>query len=169
MHTLDDGSDAAAATRHGVLVLSAWCLLNMVTGVGSLVFIFLGRHAPALQYLFTAEQVAAMAPGILAATDGVATLANTLIVVYCATALALVRRSLPKEEPWALVVLALGLLVVQVAGYVTDHAFFLGKNLLALHGSSLVILVGLGLCARGVFLRRRIPTSQAQRNETPRG
>jgi hypothetical protein len=136
------------ATRIGANVLSAWCLLNVIPGLGSLIFILLGKHAPALRMLFAADEIGALDGRALAATDGIAVLLNSIIVVYSGTAFFVVRRCLLTGQRWSFIVLAAGVSVLQVAGYVSDH-FFQGKNILALNISSLILLVGFGLCAWG--------------------
>lgn len=56
----------------------------------------------------------------------------------------------------SLVHLALGTLAIQVAAYASDTLFFEGKNLLVIHASSLLLILGFGLCGMG----RRAQTSK---------
>jgi hypothetical protein len=150
MNTAVGAFSGSRATKIGANVLSAWCLLNVLPGLGSLVFIFLGNHAPALRMLFAANEIGSLDARALAAIDGLAVLGNTLIVVYFGTAFFVIRRCLFGGQRWSLIVLAVGVSVLQVSGYVTD-GFFHGKNMLALNTSSLILLVGFGLCAWGAF------------------
>ena len=136
--------------KSGAMILSVWCLLNILPGVGSLLFIFLGNHAPALRMLFTVEEIRTLDARALAVADGLAILLNTLIVVYCGLVFLVIRKCLLKRERWSFFALATGILILQTAGYISDR-FFLGKNFLVLNISSLVLLVGFGLCARELF------------------
>jgi hypothetical protein len=138
--------------KSGAMILSIWCLLNILPGVGSLLFIFLGNHAPALRMLFTVEEIRTLDARALAVADGLAILVNTLIAVYCGLVFHVIRKCLLKRERWSFFVLAAGILILQAAGYISDR-FFLGKNFLVLNISSLVLLAGFGLCARELFTR----------------
>ena len=137
--------------KKGAMILSVWCLLNILPGVGSLLFISFGNHAPGLRMQFTVEEIPTLDVRTLATADGLATLLNTLIAVYCASAFFIIRRCLVKGERWSFFVLALGTLSIQIAGYVSDGFFFMGKNTLVLNISSLLLLVGFGLSAAEMF------------------
>jgi len=73
----------------GTWILSGWCVLNMLPGLGSLVFIAAGHHAPGLRMLFSPDEVRTIEARAVATVDGLAVLANALIVVYGATAFVL--------------------------------------------------------------------------------
>jgi len=134
----------------GAMILSGWCLLNILPGVGSLLFIWRGNHAPALRMLLTGEEIRTLDARALAAIDGLAILLNTLIVVYCGLVLLVIRKCLLKRERWSFFVLATGALILQAAGYISDR-LFTGRNFLVLNLSSLILLVGFGLCVHELF------------------
>ncbi|MEO5969925.1 MAG: hypothetical protein ABIQ95_08355, partial [Bdellovibrionia bacterium] len=69
--------------KNGIFILSGWFLFNALPGVGSLLYILMGRHAPAFQYLFRQEELAALDSKFINTTDGVAIIANVVIVSYC--------------------------------------------------------------------------------------
>ena len=135
----------------GVWVLSIWCLLNILPGLGSLLSIFLGYHAPGLRMLFEVQEISLIEARALATVDALATLLNTLIAVYCASVFVVVRKCLSKGERWSFFVLAGGVVPLQTAGYVSDLVFLGGRNLLALNISSAFLLLGYGLCATELF------------------
>src|SRR5262245_9270638 len=136
--------------KMGAMILSGWCLVNILPGVGSLLFIFSGNHAPALRLLFTVEEIQMLDARSLSAVDGLAILLNILIVLYCSLVFLVIRKCLLRKEGWSFFVLAGGILILQAGGYISDR-FFMGKNILVLNISSLVLLVGFGLCARELF------------------
>jgi|GEM_PF-2815740 len=142
------------ATPIGITILSIWCVLNLLPGLGSVAFIALGHHAPALRYLIPVGEIATLDPRALAAIDGIALIANTLIAVHCALALMVVRRALARGERWALVVLVAGFATLQLASYLSDRVYFGGKNAIAVHASSVILVLGLGMCVRGLSERR---------------
>lgn len=133
----------------GIQILSAWFILNMLPGIGSLVHLALGKHAPGLLMLFQPDEIPGIEARALATVDGLATIANTLIATYCLTGLFIVRHSLVRKELWAFNTLALGTLAIQVAAYASDTLFFEGKNLMVIHASSLLLILGFGLCGMG--------------------
>src|SRR5689334_7836302 len=99
--------------RLGAHVLSFWFLVSSLPGLGSLAWILLGKHAPALRMLFESQAIEGLDARALAAIDGVALLANTLIVVYCASSLFIIRRCLLRRDRGSFLVLAGGALGVQ--------------------------------------------------------
>ena len=153
----------------GVHVLSAWALLNILPALAALVLLALGQHAPGLRMLFAVEEIAVVEARALATVDGLAVLANTLIVVYCGTIFFLLRRCLLRGQRWSFFVLAGGLLAIQIAGYVLDHSFFRGQNLWLLNLSSLILLAGFGLCARGLFTVPLAVVGDGTGRPSPRG
>ena len=144
--------------RKGALVLSIWCWLNVVPAGASLLLIIAGKHAPGLTMQFTAGEIPGIESRALAMVDGLATLLNALIIVYCITCFILVRQALLKRERGSFVVFALGAFVVQVVCYLADRSFFLSKNTAVLHVSSLFLVTGFGLCAREIF--KKEPNSE---------
>lgn len=136
--------------KPGALILSVWCWLNVLPAVASLVSIASGKHAPGLSMRFAPEEIPAIESRALAMVDGLATLLNALIAVYCITCFVVVRKSLLKAERWSLVTFAIGALIIQVACYASDRLFFLSKNALVIHASSLVLLTGFILCVMGI-------------------
>ena len=137
--------------KSGALILSIWCLLNVLPAAGSLLFIALGNHAPALRMRFQVEEIPELGARTLGIVDGLAILLNTLIAVYCASAFFVIRRCLLKGERWSLIVLASGIFILQIAAHVSDRCFFGGNNALALNISSFLLLIGFGLSAAGIF------------------
>src|SRR5262245_2311344 len=103
--------------KHGTWILSGWCLLNLLPGLGSLLFIAAGHHAPGLRMLFSPDEVRTIPTRAVATVDGLAVLANALIVAYCATAFVLVRKCLAQGQRWAFWTLAVGTAALQVASY----------------------------------------------------
>src|SRR6185312_17300372 len=104
------------------------CVLNGLPGVGSLLYLVTGRHAPGLMMRFTAAEIPGIEARALATIDGLAVIANTLIAVYCATALLIVRSALARGERWALWALAGGAFALQLASYAVDALYFENKN-----------------------------------------
>jgi hypothetical protein len=100
---------------------------------------------------FASNEISGVESRALAMIDGLATLLNTLIAVYCLTCFFVVRRSLLKRQRWAFFVFAIGALILQAACYLSDRIFFLGKNTLVIHISSLLLLTGFGLCAAEIW------------------
>lgn len=150
---LDGITFAEPASVHPKLVstvLLIWCGLNALPGTGSLLFILLGHHAPAFRMLFSADEVSALDSRVLATTDGIAIIANTLIVVFCATAFVVIRRCLLGKQTWSFVVLSSGAAALQVAGYVSD-GFFRRQNTWVLRSSTAVLVIGFALSGCGLF------------------
>ena len=145
--------------NRGSQILAAWCLVNCLPGIASLIFILTGRHAPGLRMRFSAADVTGIEPSALATVDGLAVIANTLIAVYCVSAFFIVWNALRKGQQWALWVLMAGTASVQVAGYAADMAYFFGQNLLVLNISSLWLVVGFSFCVRD--LKKRPVQTQA--------
>lgn len=139
--------------KKGSLILSVWFLINALPGVGALLFIAVGKHAPAFQFLFNPEEISTLDARVIKTTDGVAIIANALIVCYCISSWFIVRRCLAKNEKWAFYVLALGIAIVQAASYWSDINFS-GKNFLVINFSSIIFLLGLGLCGRELFFKK---------------
>jgi hypothetical protein len=152
--------------KKGALVLSAWCWLNVLPAVASLLFIAQGKHAPGLKMLFTSEEVSGIENRALAMVDGLAVLLNTLIAVYCVSCFFVVRMAILKCQRWAFFVFVIGALILQAVCYLSDRSFFLGKNTLVIHLSSLLLLIGFGLCGIEIFKKKPNqylrPTEQAK-------
>jgi len=146
--------------------LSAWCWLNVLPAVVSLLFIAQGKHAPGLKMRFAPAEIPGIESRALATVDGLATLLNTLIVVYCITCFFVVRRSLLQRERWSFFAFAIGALVMQSASYLSDSSFFLSKNSLVIHASCLLLVTGFGLCALEIF--RNEPTCDPETHEPVR-
>lgn len=141
-------------TGKGKIILSVWFFINILPAIGSLLFISFGKHAPALQTLFTQEEIQTLDLRLLATIDGLAILLNTLIVLYCSLALfVLIKHSL-KAPKWTFVFLATGSLLLQTAGYTFDH-FLEGKNFLILNISTFILLIGFSFWSHDLFIQSR--------------
>ncbi len=154
--------------KKGVLVLSVWCWLNVVPAGASLLFIAQGKHAPGLKMRFVPEEVSGIESRALAVIDGLATLLNTLIAVYCVTVFFLIRKSLLARQRWSFFVFAIGASVLQMACYLADQVFFLSRNTLVIHLSSLLLVMGFGLCAVEIFRKEPNQPPQTIRTFSPR-
>jgi hypothetical protein len=106
--------------RKGGVILSVWCWLNVLPAVASLFFIAQGRHAPALRMRFAADEIPPLDSRVLSVVDGLGTLLNTLIAIYCITCFFLVRMFIVKGHRGALWVFALGAAAIQTASYVVS-------------------------------------------------
>ena len=135
--------------NRGIQVLTLWCILNALPGIGSLVYLALGKHAPGLRMLHTDTEIPLIEPRTLATVDGLAVIANTLIAVYCLTALMIVRKALARHDHWALPTLWFGHIGVQLAAIVSDFTYFGGKNVLPILVSSGLGFGGLVMCTIG--------------------
>lgn len=100
---------------------------------------------------FTSDEVSSIESRALAMIDGLATLLNVLIAVYCITCFVVVRSALLKRQRWAFFAFSIGALFLQAACYLADSSFFLSKNMLVLNISSLLLGTGFCLCAIDVF------------------
>jgi hypothetical protein len=101
--------------------------------------------------LFAADEVRTIEARAVATVDGLAVLANALVVAYCATAFVLVRKCLAQGQRWTFWTLAVGTAALQVASYAADSIFFGRKNLLVTNVSSLLLVVGFALTATALF------------------
>lgn len=124
----------------GIRILLAWCYLNILPGIVSLVHIAIGRHAPAFQYLFRADEISNLDPRVLATTNGIAIVANMLIIVFLGLKIFVVQKSLQNKEKWAFKVLIFLTILVQSAAYWSDVQFG-SKNVLIIHASTVWLIV----------------------------
>jgi hypothetical protein len=105
-------------------------------------------------FLIRNNELGSLDRRILQTTDGVAIIANALIVSYCLISFFVVRKNLLKKEKWAFWVLTAGIFIIQAASYWSDRQF-LNKNFWIVNVSSAILLSGLGLCYLGIFHRER--------------
>ncbi|HEY3755916.1 MAG TPA: hypothetical protein VGL42_07185 [Opitutaceae bacterium] len=119
----------------------------------SLWFIACRKHAPGLMMRFKPAEIPGIENRALAMIDGLGLLLNTLIAVYCVTCYFVIRRCLARRQRWAFFLLAIGALLIQAACYLADGNFFLNKNTLVLHASSILLATGFILCAIEIFKR----------------
>ncbi|MGC4117710.1 MAG: hypothetical protein QM765_24765 [Myxococcales bacterium] len=136
----------------GAVLLSVWSGLNLLVAAAVTVLTLRGAAPPALGMLMTEAEALRLDPRALAVVNAQAALANPCIVALCAIVLAVVWTSLVARARWALWTLSGALLPLQAFGFVSD-AYLGGRNFAANTVSSVVLLAGLGLCARGVFSR----------------
>jgi hypothetical protein len=134
----------------GTAVLSIWSVLNALPGLGSVAYILLGHHAPAFMYLFTPVEIGTLDSRVLATTDGVALLLNTLIVSFCILSFFVIRflfAQPSKKIFWALLV---SILIAQIAAFAAD-SYFGNQNILANIFSTLLLCIGFSFAAQGIF------------------
>lgn len=138
------------ACKIGITILSIWFLFNILPGVGSLIYIAMGNHAPALQYHFASGGLSALDPHAVETIDALAIMVNALITVYCFLAFFVVRTALVAGNRHALFVLFTGTCFLQLASYWSDMNLA-GQNIWVIHFSSAIFLTGFGACAYGLF------------------
>lgn len=143
--------------KTGANLLSVWCVLNIVPCIGALIYLSLGKNAPAFQMLFEEAEVALLDPRAIATTNGLAIILNTLVISFSVLAFFVIRWSLMKYETWAYYTLAAVIGGLQVSGYVADVQFQ-NQNFMILNISSLVLVVGFSLC--GVSLLKGPKTNE---------
>ena len=142
----------------GILILQVWCIVNMFPAVFSLFYIAAGKHAPALQMTHSNQEIGNLSAKVLATIDGLGIMANALIIAYCASSFFIVSWIRQTKKASYLAVFAASVLLVQIAGYVSDWLFYEGQNLYLLHLSSLILLAGIMLC---IFNKRIWQASEA--------
>jgi hypothetical protein len=132
--------------RAGRIVLTIWLGFQVALAAGIVVAITLcDRHAPAFSILFEPREVGALAPRVLATVDGLAILANALVVALCALALYLIWTRRPARDLGAL---AAALAFVQAMGFASDRVFD-DRDLVANLISSAILGAGVLLSWRG--------------------
>jgi hypothetical protein len=120
----------------------------MLPALASLVNIAMGRHAPAMIMHFMPGEALLLDPRAVSTIDGLGTVLNGLILTYCLLAYHVVQKCIASRQTWALRIFIMGIMILQISGYASDQ-FFDGKNMLFLHFSSLILIVGLGFCFWG--------------------
>ncbi len=140
----------------GIKTLLAWCFLNILPGIGSLFYIAIGKHAPAFQYLFKVDEINNLDPRVLATTDGIAIVANMLIVVFLGLKIFVIQRCLRNKEKWAFTFLVTMTVLIQAAAYWSDAQFGF-KNIFIVHTSSLWLIIAYSMIGYRLF-----KTSQAR-------
>jgi hypothetical protein len=129
--------------RLGVVLVSAWCIANLVVAVVVTAMTVAGSDLPALRLVMDEREIATTDPRALDVIAAQATLANPCIAALCVLVLALVR-----QRQYAIV--AAVLVPVQAFGFVSD-AFVGHRNVAVNVASSALLVAGLGflLCIRG--------------------
>ena len=129
--------------RVGVVLVSAWCVANLVVALGVTAMTVAGNEPPALRLVMESHEIARVDPRALDVIAAQAAIANPCIAGLCVLVLALLR-----ARRYATV--ASVLVPVQAFGFVSDG--FLGHRNLAVNVASTTLLVA-GLLLAG---RRRL-------------
>lgn len=134
----------------GISILQVWCVLNILPGIGSLIYIAMGYNAPAFSMLFSSPEIADLNQRVLATGNGLAILLNAMIISFCIMTfyqIVLLKKSRSKSS---FLVLMGSIVLLQVAGYFSDMQF-LFKNLIILNISSAVLLIGFRLAGKSLL------------------
>jgi hypothetical protein len=138
----------------GTTILSVWSILNILPAAWSIVYILLGKHAPAFTYLFTQSEILTLDTRVLATTDCVALLLNTLIISFCIIVLCVIHYELKNSKKWSFWVLFISISMIQKSAFIADS--YLGNpNLLANLFSTLLVIVSFACVAYAMFWTRK--------------
>jgi hypothetical protein len=130
--------------RVGVVLVSVWCVANLVVAVVVTAMTIAGSAPPALRLVMEPHEIAKVDGRAIDVIHAQAAIANPCIAALCVLVLVLVRRR-------DVVTVAAVIVPVQAFGFVSDG--FLGHRNLAVNIASTVLLVaGLALLLR----RRRL-------------
>ena len=141
------------ALRIGTTILSIWSIVNIAPGIGSIIYILLGKHAPVFVYLFTPSEVSNLEPRILSTTDSVALLLNTLIISYFILVFFIIKYGLRESHVWTFWVLIFTVVIAQIASYIAD--LYLGSpNIIVNILSTLIMTIGFSFSAYGIFSKK---------------
>lgn len=139
----------------GTALLSVWSILNIVPGLISAVSILLGNHAPAFMYLFTKSEIAALDQKVLATTDCVALLLNTLIVSFFIMVFFVIKYELKQSSKWSFWVLLFSIGIAQIASFIAD-SYLNNKNIIVNLISCLMMIIGFGFSAYAIFSKKNL-------------
>jgi hypothetical protein len=126
--------------RVGRVLVSVWCVANLVVALVVTAMTLAGSEPPALRLVMEPHEIARVDPRALDVIAAQAAIANPCIAALCVLVLVLVRR-----REYATV--ASVLVPLQAFGFVSDG--FLGHRNLAVNlGSTALLLAGLALLLR---------------------
>lgn len=141
--------------KTGLYIISFWISFNLLLAVGILASILLlGKNAPAISILFSAEDRYSIKPRIIATINSIAVLQNGVINAFCFVSIAMLWGFHSQGNTWVFWIVSASLMFVQIFGFASD--FFLGSsNLFANLFSSLLLLIGIGLYGGGLLKNKK--------------
>src|SRR4051794_7673047 len=110
---MNDASVHPARLKLGCIALSVWSGLNLCVGLAVTVALLLGHNAPALSYNLSEAEVTALDHKALAVVNGLAHLANPLIVALCALVLFVTWNAVAKGVRWGWWAVVVSLVPIQ--------------------------------------------------------
>ena len=140
--------------RSGCLVLSLWAFLNLLPSAWILVTTsFFEGDSPAIDQILDDEEVAALSSKERTSINSVAVYANGLNAAFCGMALFVIWFGLKRRAKWAFWGLAFGFSMAWLAGTLGDYVLGLVHPEINVI-SALILVLGLGLSAVDLFLRK---------------
>jgi len=139
----------------GSIVLTIWSTLNFLVGVGVLFYIVVfDNNAPALQMLFSENEISNLNPRVLAATNSIAIFLNASIASYCLLCIYIIWHGLYKKQKWSYYGLLLSMGLMQIGGYLSDS--LLGNNnILAMNIGLAILVLGFALSGYAIFTNEK--------------
>jgi hypothetical protein len=144
------------ALKVGSIILTIWCSINALVGLGCLVYIIIfNQNAPGFQMLFSPSEIQALPPKVLATTNSIAIVANACITIYAVSIIGIIWNALIYRQKWAFWFIATTAIFALKAGYLSD-SFIGNMNIASNIASTILVTVGLGLSAYGVFGKKKL-------------
>lgn len=139
----------------GSIILTIWSTLNFLVGIGVLFYIAVfDNNAPALEMLFTENEIGNLSPSVLATTNSIAIFLNASIASFCLLSVYIIWHGLFKQQKWAFFGLLLSMSLLQIGGYLSDS--LLGNNnILAMNIGLAILVIGFALSGYAIFKNKK--------------